>query len=123
MTPDQMQVAHTKDQGMFVLAAIFNNHVLLDTKCRQELESYLSAELQHIYAKRCNQLKARYKWFSATPITEELREETTSAPTFESSTIGQFSERIAGLEAKVVAASKQIWWAVFILGILLLWKK
>lgn len=123
LTPDQIQVAHAKDQRLFVLAAIFNNQILLDAKCRQELESYISAELQHVYAKRCSQLKARYKWFSAAPITEELREETTSAPTFEASATGQLSERIAGLESKVVAASKQIWWAVFILGILLLWKR
>ncbi|WP_141917606.1 hypothetical protein [Herbaspirillum sp. SJZ102] len=125
MNAAEIQEAWSKDKAIFVLAALFNNQILLNPDSRRELEGYVSHELQHLYVKRCTQLHAHYKWFSVSPVTEELKDvKTEVAPrVVDAEMIERLAKRIVAVEEKLVATSKQIWWVAVILGAIMFYHR
>ena len=121
MTPEQMQQAYSKDGNLFALAALFNDQLMLNAECRQQLEECLGIELQHVYASRCEQLQSKYKWFNPRPVTEALKENLeTSTPPANAAMVDRLSTQVSNLKGDVAALSKRLLWGLLILGALVL---
>lgn len=70
-----MRAGYKKDNGTFVFAALYNDHVFFTAKLRKLLEEEcLAGGLIGRYRKRCEQLQKRWRGFDSKPQTEWLRD-------------------------------------------------
>jgi hypothetical protein len=70
-----MRAGYKKDNGTFVFAALYNDHVFFTAKLRKLLEEEcLAGGLIGRYRKRCEQLQKRWRGFDPEPQTEWLRD-------------------------------------------------
>lgn len=124
MRAEQMKTAWLRDNQLFVLAALFNDGLLLESACRQRLEQYVTVDLRHIYTRRCTQLQSKYKWFNPTPVTDVLKEnQEEPAPPADASMVGNLSAQVIALKSQVATLSKWMLWGFIILGVLALWHR
>jgi hypothetical protein len=68
----QMQAGFERDRNVFVFAALFNNHVFLRPELRRLLEENLSRVFAELYARRSEQVHARWPSFNPEPVTPWL---------------------------------------------------
>jgi hypothetical protein len=124
MTPEQIEQAYAKDGGLFALAALFNDQLLLNAERRQKLEECLSYELQPLYARRCEQLQTKHKWFNPRPVIEALKEYLESAaPPANAAMVDSLSAQVTSLKSDIAILSKRCLWGFLILAALVLWHR
>ena len=124
LSPEQMRHAWHKDGSLFALTALFNNQLLLKADTRQQLEDCMPSELQYLYARRCAQLKGKYRWFDPSPVTDDMKEELEPlTPPADAAMVDRLAAQVAAIGAQVAALSKQFWWGAIILGGLVLWHR
>ncbi|HDR9078203.1 TPA: hypothetical protein QDA98_000753 [Burkholderia vietnamiensis] len=124
MNAEQITRAQEKDGSLFVLAALFNNQLLLKEDRRRQLEDCMPTDMQYLYARRCSQLQARYKWFNPCPVTDSVKEELDeSPPVADAAMVDKVAAMVTNAKEQVSALSKQLWWSAIILGGLVLWHR
>lgn len=70
-----MRAGYTKDNGTFVFAALYNDHVFFTAKLRELLEEEcLAGGLIGRYRRRCEQLQKQWRDFDPKPQAEWLRD-------------------------------------------------
>ncbi len=124
MNAEQIARAQEMDGSLFVLAALFNNQLLLNEDCRRQLEDCMPTDMQQLYARRCSHLQAKYKWFNSRPITDSAKEELEeSTPVADAAMVDKVAAMVTNAKDQVTALSKQLWWSAIILGGLVLWHR
>lgn len=124
MTPKQMQEAYDRDEDLFAYMALFNDNLLLNKQCRSQLQDFLSEDLQHVYAKRCAQLKGKFRWFDPAPVTVDVGEEPAeSAQPVDASMLHNLAAQVTHLKASVSGISKTLLWGFIVVGALVLWHR
>lgn len=133
LSPDQIYQGHERDGDAFVLAAMFNDGLLLDQRSRALFEPMISGYLTHVYERRCEQLAKKWRWFKPAAVTDEMRaaQEMNIADTGgdqvpESSRVDRLVSDIAELRAEIRSKvtkplqGMSTWTAISLLVILML---
>jgi hypothetical protein len=123
LTVDQMHHARERDGAAFVLAALFNSELFLDRQCRGALEAVVPRDLEFLYKRRCEHVRAEHKWFDPSPVSEDFEEDTREQPQpADAASVRALATEVSALKALVASSSKQLFWGLIILGGLLLWR-
>jgi hypothetical protein len=70
MKPEEMKAAYDRDYGTFVFAALRNDNLYLDSKCRATMEDMIGRDQAFRYAERCAQIARRRRGFDARPVSD-----------------------------------------------------
>jgi hypothetical protein len=117
MNVEDMRVAAKRDADVFVLAAVFNDSIMLKMESRAELELMLPRGIQHLYTRRCQQLQSRHRWFDPRPATDTLAawEAAEAHKPAESSAVQALSNEVASLKKSIASVTQALFWGFLIL--------
>jgi hypothetical protein len=122
MTIDEIDEAWVRDERLFVLAALFNDTLLLNSASRQHLDSYLDGNLQLLYDRRCEQLRAKYKRFDSAPSDSHRNAMVAQRSTADEKISSEVTSQLNALAATVAKLQKHVIWGFFILAAIELWR-
>jgi hypothetical protein len=109
-----MKAGHQKDEDVFTLAVLCNDHVFHIASLRKLVEDeYLRGDLISRYRKRCDQIHNQWPNFDPQPLTEWLREMKPDGPGESATPADQETlRRLKLLDRKINFMSEIMIWAV-----------
>lgn len=126
MKPEEMQACKDRDGDAFVYAALCNDSLFHDRKCRALLEDMISGQLRYRYAARCEQIAKRWKHFDPKPISEsgaavldDIIEE--QSPSGEAQAVSRLDVKVAELASKFDGVKSRAGWIMVGIIALLIW--
>lgn len=112
---EDVQAGQERDGRVFTLAALFNESVFLNRETRARLEEGVGAYIRWLYELRCKQMAQHYRWFTVTPVTEDLAlEQKEQAPPAQASQVRELAVQVAELRKELGKLGTTVAWGFII---------
>lgn len=120
LTAQDIESGHRRDRKAFLVAALCNDYLYLDSKLRSVLEERLTHSMQWIYFHRCAAIAKRCRDFNPKPVNAHEFQEIETQQCAEVTAINSLQTKLSALESKLADTRSMLLYG-FVALALLIW--